>query len=91
VPHLGPAEGDPDRPIEATGPVDEVTIDVLAGRVEVAGVDQDRRPPVVPGVRPDLIDVGLRRVAAEGQDRDAQVAVPTLELLDDAVLLDAEV
>ena len=56
---------------EAIRPLEEVAIDVLAGRVEVTDVDQRRLSVLIPDVTDDLIDVALRRVAAEREDRDA--------------------
>lgn len=62
-----------------------------SGRIEVAGVQQDRRAVLTVRVRHDLVDVGLRAAPAERQHRDAEVAEPGLQLHHHAGLLHAEV
>jgi hypothetical protein len=47
----------------------EVSVDVLAGGVEVTGVDQDGVPVLPAYCIGNLVTVGLRRVATERQDR----------------------
>ena len=67
----------PGSPCPSSRPLGEVAVDVLSGRVEVAGVEQDRGPS-----RSDvalyLRHVGLGGVAAEGEHRQAEGAEPRL-------------
>ncbi len=64
------------KPARARG---EVAVDVLAARIKVAPVEQDGGTPLATSVQEDLTREGLRRVAAEGEDRQAEVAEPRLE------------
>jgi hypothetical protein len=57
--NLVASKRDAAHPVPATGVLDEVSINVFTGRVEVSGVDQHRRTVLLFDVANDVTDMGL--------------------------------
>ena len=77
--------------VEGANALNEIARNVLARRIEVAGIDKDAGTTLRLDILAHLVDKRLARVPLESKDRNAKTLEPGLELCDKPLLLDADI